>query len=247
MSETQRVLSAEQTKEFYHDEFVADQVGGFLRTLGPSLRTSDLAVDIGGGCGYFARTLSERAGVSARVMDTDPESIAACSAAGIDAQLADALKPEIRGDETVACFNMVLHHLVGTSDEQTRAFQVAALRAWRSQVRYVFVNEYVYESFVSPGWSGKLIWAVTSSRALSALAKLASRVLPSLRANTLGVGVRFRPVEEWLVIFQEAGYELDFHDKGEEESIPVPRRALLIRSTRRDNFLLRPQVIQPAG
>ena len=244
MTETQKVLSAEQTQEFYHDHFVADQVGGLLRALGPSLKTDDLIVDIGGGCGYFARALTGRASIAARVMDTDPASIAACLAAGTDAQLADALVPAIRGDETIACFNMVLHHLVGASDAQTRALQVEALRSWRSQVRYVFVNEYVYESFGSPGWSGKLIWSVTSSRMLSALAKLAAKVLPSLRANTLGVGVRFRPVAEWLVIFKEAGYELTFHELGEEESIPVPRRALLIRSTRRDNFVLRPLAAQ---
>lgn len=241
MTEAQRVLSAEQTHEFYHDEFVSDQVGGFLRALRPSLRHGDLVVDVGGGCGFFAAALSGRAGVATRVLDMDQASIAACSAAGIDAQLTDALMPEIRGDETVACLNMVLHHLVGSSDAQTRSLQVAALSAWRSQVRHVFVNEYVYESYVAPGWAGKIIWGVTSNRLLSALARVAATVMPSLRANTLGVGVRFRPVVEWLVIFDEAGYELEFHERGEEERIPTPRRALLIRSTRRDNFVLRPK------
>ena len=240
MSETQKTLSVEQIREFYHDDFVEDQVGGLMRALGPALKTDDVVVDIGGGCGFFARMLKTKAGVATRVIDTDAASIAECVAAGIDAQLSDALVPAIRGDETIACFNMVLHHLIGTSDLRTRALQVQALRSWRSQVRHVFVNEYVFESFGSPGWSGQIIWSVTSCKALSIIAKFAARLLPSLRANTLGVGVRFRPVSEWLVIFKEAGYEVAFHELGEEESIPVPRRALLIRSTRRDNFLLRP-------
>jgi hypothetical protein len=237
----QRLLSDQQTSEFYHDEFVSDQVAAYLQALGASLPATRVTVDVGGGCGFFARALRDKAGIATRVLDRDPQAIAACTAAGVEAFLGDALRPTVRGDEEVACFNMVLHHLVGSNEVQTRELQIAALRAWQTQVRHLFVNEYVYESFGSPGLSGKLIWSVTSNRALSSLARQASKLAPSLRANTLGVGVRFRAATEWLRIFGAAGYELVTHVKGTEELIGLPRRLLLIRSSRRDSFVLRPR------
>src|SRR3546814_12378166 len=81
------------------------------------------------------------------------------------------------------------------------------LSAWRGRARRVFVNEYIYQSFV-PGVSGRLIYEITSSKILSFIGRQVSRVLPSLRANTFGIGVRFRSHKEWRQLFAEAGFHV---------------------------------------
>jgi hypothetical protein len=239
MSEQQKKLSATQVQEFYHDLFVSEQVGAFTQALAGTLGPQDLVADIGGGCGYFAQALHQHLGVATVVIDMDPASVAACTAAGIPARLSDALAPAIAGDETITAFNMVLHHLIGHDEGQTRDLQKKALVVWRQQVRHVFVNEYIYESFVFPRLSSWLIWSVTSSRLLSQLAKAVSRFVPSLRANTFGVGVRFRSADDWRELFDEAGYEVLSSYRGVDDAVSWARRMMLIRSGRRDSFLLK--------
>ena len=239
----QRQLSSDQVREFYHDNFVADQVRDFLALVGPApaegAGAGAIVADIGGGCGFFARALQGRSGWRARVLDMDPVSVRTCQQHDVQARVADALKPEIAGDESVVSFNLMLHHLVGKTAAQTRALQLQALRAWALQAPRVFVNEYIYESFGVRSASGWLIYAVTSSQALSWLAQAVARVVPSLRANTFGVGVRFRGADEWIALFREAGYDLVASRRGHEERVSLARRLLLIRSCRRDSFLLR--------
>ncbi len=144
----QKSLSDQQIEAFYHEEFVADQTQDFL-ALVPQLGSSrNVVVDIGGGCGFFAASLVRRMNARVRVIDSDPVSVARCGEAGIEAAVGDALAPNCRGDEEVVCFNLILHHLVGSSGRATRELQQRALSAWRSRARLVFVNEYIYESFV---------------------------------------------------------------------------------------------------
>jgi hypothetical protein len=243
-SDAQVRLTASQTKEFYHDHFVAEQMSAFGQMLGPRLTEEDRVVDIGGGCGYFAGAVARRFGVPVAVIDTDPRSIEHCREAGIQARQADALAPCIEGNETIACFNMVLHHLVGPNEGATRQLQTQALRAWHGQAHYLFVNEYIYESYgPAQGVSGRVIWVVTSSRVLSMLAKAVARIVPSLRANTFGVGVRFRTRADWLRLFDAAGYEAVESTRSVEDLISPARRLLLIGSARRDSFLLKPKSI----
>ena len=118
-----------------------------------------------------------------RVIDTDPHSVRTCLAKGVDAALDDALAPHLRGDEDVVCFKLIQHHLVGPDEAATLALQRQALAAWRPRARAVFVNEYIYDSHFAT-LSGRLIYEITSNRALSALASVLNRVVPSLRANT---------------------------------------------------------------
>lgn len=234
---SQQTLSPEQIEAFYHDQFVDDQIRDFeaLRDAGELTRV----VDIGGGVGHFARSLAERTRIATRVIDMDPVSVQRCRTSGVEAMEGDAIAPEMMGDESVACFNLILHHLVGKDEKTTRALQVQALRAWLGQVRYVFVNEYIYQSFVS-NMSGKLIYLITSSKTLSAIGKGVARVVPSLRANTFGIGVRFRAHEEWRTLFAEAGYKVTATRLGANETISLPLRALLIKHIRRDSFRLEP-------
>src|SRR5690606_13250277 len=114
-----------------------------------------------------------------------------CRRSGIPASFGDALDPAVVSDHEVVSFNLILHHLVGANEVATRRLQREAIALWRRPGRRVFVNEYIYESYLG-GLSGWLIYQVTKSRVLSALASAVAVVVPSLRANTFGVGVRFR-------------------------------------------------------
>lgn len=237
MSTPQHTLSRSQIEAFYHDHFVQSQVRNYLALVPPLQPTPRAVVDIGGGCGFFADGLRRAAGVGVRVLDTDPASIEACRAKGVDAELGDALRPPRHGDEDVVCFNLVLHHLVGRNESATLTLQREALAAWRGHAKVVFVDEYIYDALFAD-LSGRLIYAITHSRTLSAIASAVSRWVPSLRANTFGVGVRFRGHDEWRRVFAAAGYRVVDARRGTEEHVSAARRLLLIRSCRRDSFVL---------
>jgi hypothetical protein len=240
----QRVLNADRISEFYHDNFVADQARDFGQLVVEKQRPDGVVADVGGGCGYFAAAISRDYGVRTRVLDTDPASIAASRDAGVEAKLFDALAPKFEGDEEIASFNLILHHLIGTSDARTRTLQMRAVETWKEKCRGVFVNEYIYESPVVAGFSARLIWWVTSSRFLSAIGVVVSRFIPSLRANTFGVGVRFRTAADWRGLFQAAGFKVVDYRRGDDEPCSFFRRLMGIRSIRRDSFFLAPVTSQ---
>jgi hypothetical protein len=241
----QRALEKRQIEEFYVDCFAVEQANHFERLMrSRDTRPEGVVTDIGGGVGYFAREIRRRTGSMVRVIDTDSASVNACNALGdpgIAAVREDALKPSFRGDEAVACFNLVLHHLVSATEQKTRALQVSALRNWRGHTEYVFVNEYIYDSFLGDATSW-LIFAITRSKMLSMIGRIVGTFVPSLRANTFGVGVRFRSHDGWLRVFEEAGFVVVDVVEGEKDDIPLPQRLLLTREVRRDSFLLAPAV-----
>lgn len=238
----QQKLSPSQVAEFYHDEFVQDQARDFGELAKPL--DDGVVVDIGGGVGYFAERVRAVFGYPVRVIDMDPESVAQCEARAVPAQRGDALNPPVSGDEGCVCLNLILHHLVGRGEKRTRSLQKAALAAWNSGDTPVFVNEYIYESFVGTV-SGRLIYAITSSQLLSAMAGFAARFIPAFRANTFGVGVRFRAHDEWITLFHEVGFKVDAVRIGAEEPVKLPLRLLLIKAIRRDSFLLMPTRAAP--
>lgn len=232
---TQAKLSPEQIEAFYHDIFVDDQVRDFRSMVGE--HGSELVVDVGGGCGFFARRLADTGGYRTRVIDMDPRSIEGCEAIGIDGRIGDALAPRAEGDEDLVCFNLILHHLVGKNERETRALQLKALKAWRGKAKRVFVNEYIYQSLVGQV-SPRLIYEITSSSILSAIGRQLARIVPSFKANTFGVGVRFRSCEQWHRMFGEAGYRVVDSRTGAPEHVSPPLRTLMIKTIRRDSFLL---------
>jgi hypothetical protein len=235
----QVMLSKEQLKAFYHDHFVDSQVNNFLKLFGQSSNLPrGVIVDVGGGCGYFAKGLASRSGFAVRVLDSDAQSIKTCLGSGLDARCENALAPNIAGDESVICFNLILHHLVGPSEAITLALQKQALQAWRGRASAIFVDEYIYDSFIG-NFSGWFIYTITSSSFLSSIGRSISRFMPSLRANTFGVGVRFRSRREWVTIFKDLGFTVMCTVRGHEEAVSIPRRLLMISSCRRDSFLLR--------
>ena len=172
-----------------------------------------------------------------RVIEMDPVSVENCKKRGLEAEMGDATNYEPKGDEAVVCFNLVLHHLVANTEKDTKSLQARVLRTWQGNSRRIFVNEYIYESYI-PNLSGWLIYQITSSRVLSAIGKAVSKIIPSFRANTFCTGVRFRSSREWKQIFTNAGFQVTKSIIGINEQVALPRRMLLIKNIRRDSFLL---------
>ncbi len=237
-TEAQTRLSTAQIEAFYHDEFVEDQVRDFTELVS-CIPDGGVVVDIGGGCGYFAAELKDRAGWRTRVVDSDPGSIVACRRNAVEAVNGNALAPEVAGDEDIVCFNLILHHLIGPTDTITRSLQSRALTAWHGRARAIFVNEYIYQSFIGTV-SGWLIYQITSNRLLSWIGTHAAKIVPAFKANTFGIGVRFRAHEEWRRLFAEAGYRVTGFRIGRAEHVSPPLRSMLIRTIRRDSFLIEP-------
>jgi hypothetical protein len=243
---TQVRLSAAQVAEFYHDQFVSDQVSDFTALVPANELATRVVVDVGGGCGFFAKALTESGQYAVRVVDTDAASIEACRQIGVPAVCENALEPSFAANDGAACFNLILHHLVGSSEKETVDLQCAALAVWRHKVRFVFVNEYIYESYVA-NLSGRLIYEITKSRTASAIGAVIARFVPAFRANTFGVGVRFRSHAEWRNVFERAGYSVLGARLGASEVVSPALRSLLIREIRRDSYLLAPTLAPTAG
>ncbi|WP_370262350.1 hypothetical protein [Limnobacter sp.] len=236
---TQRKLDESALKAFYHEAFVSDQLRDFSE-LTHKVPIVGVVVDIGGGCGFFADGLAKKNGLNVRVLDMDPVSVDTCRMAGIDAKIADAVNPPISGDESIVCFNLILHHMVADSESATKLLQQKTLEVWRQKTVGIFVNEYIYESWIGNA-SGWLIYQVTKSKVLSAVGKLVSKVFPVLKANTFGIGVRFRAHKEWISFFKNIGFEVKKVKIGTPERVALPLRILLIREIRRDSFWLESQ------
>jgi hypothetical protein len=116
--------------------------------------------------------------------------------------------------------------------------QKRALSVWAGRCDAIFVNEYIYESFIFNDISGWIIYQVTSNKFLSQLGRSLANIFPSLNANTFGVGVRFRSHAEWCRIFKSLGFDIVDTVIGKQEGISLPRRFLLIKNCRRDSFML---------
>lgn len=234
-------MSQDQIKAFYHDAFVESQVSDFITLLSAFIKSpTGSIIDVGGGAGFFAKAIQDRLAIKVSVLDSDAQSVSFCHQAGIEAIHGDALNPLIIGFDNVVCFNLILHHLVGKSADETLDLQRRALSVWHSNAHAIFVNEYIYESFVMNDISGWLIFRITSSPFFSCIGGLIAKFIPSLKANTFGVGVRFRSHAEWKRIFASLGFDIVDTVKGKDEGVSLARRLLLIKSCRRDSFLLKP-------
>lgn len=241
---SQRLLSQQQIEAFYTDRLTHDQVEHFLTITDGLLTRSKKVVDVGGGCGFFAFAINAKTGLSVRVLDMDATSVAACrnrDVPGVEAEVGDALAPEFTGDEGVICFNLILHHLVGDSEKRTREMQTLALATWADKCQYVFVNEYVYEALMGDDFCGRAIYEITKNTFLSSIARIISKpnFMKTLRANTFGVGVRFRSDKSWRKVFVDAGFDVISMASGPHEAVPLARRLLMIKSKRRDSYLLK--------
>lgn len=236
--DTQLKLSQSQIEAFYVDVFAESQVNDLLNMASITKKN---VVDVGGGVGYFAQELQSKTDCRVRVIDSDVTSIGkviALDNINIEAEIGDALNPKVKGNEDFVCFNLILHHLIAKSEKRTRELQKKALISWENTGATIFVNEYIYESYIG-NLSGRLIYKITSSKFLSAIGAVIGRINPSLKANTLRVGVRFRANREWIKLFDECGFKVLSMTYGKVEPTPIALRLLLlIKNVRRDSFLL---------
>ena len=97
--------------------------------------------------------------------------------------------------------------MAGDSEEVTRTHQSQALGDRNDRPVRIFVNEYIYDSWFLNAF-GRSIYFVTKSKFLSQIGRLVSTIIPSLRANTFGVGVRFRSNSEWRILFDQIGFRV---------------------------------------
>ena len=237
----QNPLNSKQISDFRHDAFVHQQLDHFKKIALPYFTAESVLVDIGGGCGFFAHGVKQEFGLLTRVIDMDQMSVRTALSSGVEAEVGDALNPTRHGDEDVICFNLILHHLVSYSEQLTSDLQMQAITQWsRNKNIKIFVNEYIYESFIR-NISGRFIYLITKSKVLSTIGRIAAFFMPSLKANTFGVGVRFRSHCEWLDLFERNGFRVIQTIKGKDENVSMPRRLLLIKAIRRDSFLLSPK------
>lgn len=240
MLEKQLKLSQDQVRVFNHTYFVNSQVEDFIFLTTPFISQFKFVLDIGGGYGHFALLLMSMTGLNVSVLDVDNHAIDACHEKGVRAFNDNAINPQHFEDIQIVSFNLVLHHLIGKNETQTNEIQTLAMSVWKNKVNYFFVNEYIYDSFL---WdlSGKIIFFITKNKILSMACKLISIFIPSLKANTFGVGVRFRSHDEWRHFFYSNNFDVLSFRLGKPEKVSLARRFLLIKSIRRDSFLLKPR------
>ena len=236
----QKKLDERQIAYFDSEWAVDAQVENFLHLMNDFMpEQPKIILDVGGGKGYFATKINAATKCSVRVLDSDMKSIDTVNESEnpVTGVVGDALNPEIVGDESVICFNLILHHLIGNHETATRQLQQKGLSVWKDSCCCIFVNEIMYESYLG-NFSSRLIYEITKNKFLSMIGKMISIFIPSLRANTFGVGVRFRSHEDWVSLFTESGFDITSKISGEKEPVSFFLRLLLIKEIRRDSFLL---------
>ena len=239
-NQEQRKLGRPALEAFAHREFVLDQTAAFLQLFSGRLMPGDIIVDLGGGVGHFAFHLTDLVeNVSVHVIDTDISAVKRIDIAqskSVAAFHESAVEYVPSESQRIGCFNLVLHHLVGSGFRETRLLQEQAIANWCDRGKLVFVNEYIYESPFDLG--GAAIYGITSSSILSWLAGQISRFAPRLHANTFGVGVRFRSSSGWEAMFERSGFRVVGKIRGQSESVYWPLRAFGITAISRDSYLL---------
>lgn len=128
---TQRKLMSNQLKEFYSDIFTTSQIKDFVELTTPiTFGDNKCIVDVGGGCGHFARAVHRETGFTVKVLDSDEISIQQVNKINnknIIGIIGDALNPNDINNAKITCFNLILHHLVGASEKETLSLQKKAL------------------------------------------------------------------------------------------------------------------------
>jgi len=111
---------------------------------------------------FFAQHLQKQTDYKVMVLEMDPISVQDCHDAGVCAVQGDALSLTINHNCDIVSSNLILHHLVGGTNHETPTLQRQALEVWKPQVKTIFVNEYIYESYL-PGSFGWLIYSITKA------------------------------------------------------------------------------------
>ena len=242
----QRVLPQMAIDAFDTPEGTAEQLQHFKTVLGYARESVFSLLDIGGGTGFFATAVRKefpRAAIT--ILDLDESSVRKGRESGLNALQGSIIDPpaEIRGEQfDVVSFNLMLHHIIGDDEPSTYDLQRRALEQGRrlmTKEGKMFVHEICYEGRLLRDLSARLIYQITSSRFIGVAIRVIGKAIPSLNANTAGIGVRFRPSHQWMTLASKTGLILAKACKGEPERHSWIRRVcLLIQEVRRHSWLM---------
>lgn len=245
----QKIPTKKILERFYTNEGLALQLNHFKEVYSNELNNSINVLDIGGGEGYFMHEVKEIFPLSSvSILDIDSFAVLKAKERGINAVKGSILensqieKCDQKFD--VICFNLVLHHIVTGKFFGTRHIQVKSLENASKLLNSngtLFIHEICYEGSFLNNFPGHLIYLLTSSRLLEPFFSLIGKLSPSLFANTIGTGVRYRSDQGWRSVFADTtNFSLEKILIGESEGHPRFRNIVLgIKSVRRKSFILR--------
>lgn len=245
----QRLLPERAHEAFDTAEGMAEQLQHFKSLLGYNHQSVFSLLDVGGGAGFFARAVQiEFPHAEVTILDLDEQSVMKGTKLGLNAIHGSIIDPPTEVREKlfdVISFNLILHHIIGDDEPSTQDLQRRALKQVRDLLAndgLIFVHEICYEGRLFPDLSARLIYHMTANRYLSQAVRLAGKAIPALKANTAGVGVRFRPASGWILLADMSGLDIVNACQGGQEGHSWLRTTLLlIREVRRQSWLICPQ------
>ena len=227
----QRILKRKALDAFDTNEGVAEQIAHFKLCYEYNRDSKFTLLDIGGGGGYFISALQrEYPNMRATILDLDNLAIEKAASNGLNGIVGSVLNPPSQLTSQkfdVICFNLVLHHIIATKDSDTRKLQSLALfnaRAISSVGGSIFIHEICYEGRFFSGSSSAIIFHILTNALLSKMTLFISKYVPSLKANTLGVGVRYRAYDAWVKLIKLSGYNIAQECKSGKEGHSFVRR-----------------------
>lgn len=180
----------------YGAEFVRDELSVLKRD---NLR----GLDVGGGIGAFAKTVTDSVPNSfVEVVDLSPLARDNfVNSPNTEFVFDDFLARDFNEQYDFVFVRLLLHHLVSDSFSSSLAAQATALKKVASLVRpggRIFIIENLYEPKIFTDVTGKIIYQLTKLQSLRSL-------IFRLGANTAGEGVLFHSEEIWYNLFESAG------------------------------------------
>lgn len=214
--------------ETFNTEYVTDQRWQIIKAqIDKDFPNGDFNfLDVGGGNGVFADRLLEYYPKSkGTVLDNaqvlldknqiNPRKTIVCDS------VENLNSIEIKYD--LICFNWLLHHLVGNSYSETRKNMSTAINAvipLLTPYGRVSIFENMYNGLAIDGLPSKIIFTLTSSKAIAG-------VIKKMGANTAGVGVCFLSQKQWIETISKTGLKLLKYTDDEKWTIPIKWQVFL--------------------
>ena len=183
-------------------------------------------LDVGGGSGRFTdRLLAAYPKAHGTILDNSPLLLGKNTSHSRKHIIEDSAEHMHRLDRRydLVFFNWVLHHLVGDDYRQSLAHIEHALRAATGLLTprgRISVFENVYDGLIVGNAPGRIIFGLTSAKAISPL-------IHRLGANTARVGVCFQSKAGWERILGNAGIDSLEYEADSRKHIPWTWRAFL--------------------
>jgi hypothetical protein len=214
--------------ETFDTEYINDQRWEIIKEqIDKDFPNGDFSfLDIGGGNGVFAdRLLNYYPQSKGTVLDNaqvlldknqiNPRKTIICASV-------ENLN-SIENKYDLICFNWLLHHLVGNSYSETRINMSTAINSVIPLITphgRVSIFENMYNGLAIDGLPSRLIFMLTSSKAITGIIK-------KMGANTAGVGVCFLSQKQWIETISKAGLKLLKYTDEEEWTFPAKWRVFL--------------------